>query len=130
MIFVDANHFLRFFLDDNHSQHLIASDLFTKASLGKEDLCTDIVVIFEIYWVLKKYYGARHFFVKQTILNICHMDFVFIPERSILNLAATNFGSFNYDLEDAFHFFFAQSQKVKEIATFDKKLKIKFNKIK
>jgi len=128
MIFVDANYFLRFFLDDNHDQHLIASDLFTKASLGKEDLCIDMVVIFEIYWVLKKYYGARHLFVRQTILNICHMDFVFMPERSILNLAITNFDSFNYDLEDSFHFFFAQSQKAKEFATFDKKLKNKFNK--
>jgi len=126
MKFVDANYFLRFFLNDNHRQHLVASALFAKASLGKANLCTDLIVIFEVYWVLKKYYGAKHVFVKQTIEDICHMDFVVLSERSLLNIAITNLASFNYDLEDSYHFFFAQSQKAKEFATFDKKIKNKF----
>jgi predicted nucleic acid-binding protein len=71
---------------------------------------------------LKSYYGVKHLFVKQTLNQICHFDFVYIEERQILLDAINNFAKFNYDLEDAYNFYYAQSKKVDKIASFDKKL--------
>ncbi|MFA7301730.1 MAG: PIN domain-containing protein [Candidatus Shapirobacteria bacterium] len=126
MIFVDTNYFLRFFLDDNLSQHNLASELFEKASLGKVDLCTDILVILEVYWVLKKYYKIDNTLVRQTVLNILNMNFIELPEKAILRDSLHNIDKFNYDFEDVYHFFYCQANKVDQIATFDKKLSKKF----
>ena len=126
MIFVDTNYFLRFFLNDNQGQHLDASNLFEKASLGKVYLYTDLIVFFEIYWVLKKYYKVENIFVKQTLINICNMNFIELSEKQTLRDALHNFDKFNYDLEDAYHFYNCKAQKIDKIATFDKKLSNKF----
>jgi predicted nucleic acid-binding protein len=126
MIIVDTNYFLRFLLDDVSEQHQQAIDLFTQASQGKIKLTTDTIVIFEIYWVLKKYYGVENQLVKNSLFKICQLEFVHLSDRDILLDAITNFDSFNYDLEDAYHFYSALSQKVEKIATFDKKLSKKY----
>lgn len=127
MTFVDTNYFLRFFLNDNLSQHASASELFEKASLGKVELFTDILVLLEVYWVLKKYYKVDNMVVRQTLLNICNMNFIALPEKAILRDSLHNIDNFSYDLEDAYHYYYCQFNKIGQIATFDKKLANKFN---
>lgn len=122
MIFIDTNYFLRFFINDVSNQYQQVKKLFLEASQGKYQLITDIIVVFEVYWVLKKVYNFDNLQTKQIINQICHFDFVFIPDREILLDAINNFDKFNYDLEDAYHFYYAQSKKVDKIASFDKKL--------
>ncbi|MBU3935116.1 PIN domain-containing protein [Patescibacteria group bacterium] len=126
MIFVDTNFFLRFFLQDNSPQFRQAKKLFHQASSGQATLGTSLIVFFEVYWVLSSLYGRKHELVLQTLLAIANMDFVFLPQRQLLKTCLANFSRFNYDLEDTYNFFYAQSKKVSEFATFDKKLKEKF----
>lgn len=126
MIFVDTNYFLRFILKDVPDQFKTSFKLFDDASLGKKQLSTDTLVIFEIYWVLKNLYTAEHPFVKDSLLKICSFDFIYLAERSLLFEAISNFDSFSFDLEDSYHFFQAKLQKVSKLATFDSKLMKKF----
>ena len=56
MIFIDTNYFLRLLLQDDDNQHKKAEKLFLEAAEGKVLVFTSIIVIFEIYWVLKSHY--------------------------------------------------------------------------
>ncbi len=129
MTFVDTNYFLRFFLDDIFVQKEKVNKLFIKGSSGKEHLFTDTIVIFEIYWVVKNGYGVKNPLTKRFLLQVCNLNFIVISDRQILLNAIKNFDKFNYDLEDAYHFYFAKSKGITTIATFDKKLKNKFKKL-
>jgi predicted nucleic acid-binding protein len=128
IIFVDTNYLLRFFIKDNSDQHQQVAELFRSASQNKHQLVTDIIVVFEIYWVLRKVYGFDNSQIKQILNQICHLDFIFIENREILLDAINNFDKFNYDLEDAYHFYYAQSKGISKVATFDKKLEKHFKK--
>ena len=126
VIFVDTNYLLRFFIKDSSDQHQQVEKLFRNASQNKHQLITDIIVVFEIYWVLRKVYGFDNLQIKQVLYQICHLDFLYIESREIMLDAINNFDKFNYDLEDAYHFYYAQSKKVNQIASFDKNLTKKF----
>lgn len=130
MTFVDTNYFLRFLLNDISIQKEEVNELFVKGSSGKEHLFTDTIVVFEIYWVVKNGYGVKNPLTKKFLLQVCSFKFITLSDRQILINAIKNFHKFNYDLEDAYHFYFAKSKKIRNIATFDKKLKTKFNKLK
>lgn len=130
MTFIDTNFFLRFLLDDLPNQKDEAVKLFTKASSGQEKLVTNIIVIFEIYWVVKNLYGVKHSLTKQFLTKVCNFSFVYLDNKQIIIKAIENFHKFNYDLEDSYHYYFCQSKNINNIATFDKKLKNKFKKLK
>lgn len=126
MIFVDTNYFLRFLLESGGEQRQQATELFKKASLGKNKLFTSTVVIFEIYWVLSTFYQKDKREVKEILLNILKMDFVQIKERDIFEKAIIALEEFNYDLEDSYNFAYALKNSAKEFMTFDQNLEKKF----
>lgn len=126
MIFVDTNYFLRFLVDNGTEQYHKSSDLISQATRGDIQLSTDIIVIFEIYWVLGDVYDYNDSQIKSALLQICNFDFLIIDEKPILLKAISNIEKFNGDLEDSYHYFFCQSQKITNIATFDKKFASKF----
>ena len=55
MVFVDTNYFLRFLLNDVSDQHASARQLFEDGARGVRQLCTSLVVMFEVYWVLSSF---------------------------------------------------------------------------
>lgn len=126
MIFVDTNYFLRFLVDNGTEQYQNSSDLISQATKGNINLATDIVVIFEIYWVLGNVYKYDVLQIKSALLQICNFDFLIIDEKQTLLKAISTIENFNGDLEDAYHYFYCQSKKITQIATFDKKLNSKF----
>jgi len=126
MTFVDTNYFLRYLFADVPDQCQKSRLLFRSASVGDKKLITDIIVMFEIYWVAKNAYGVKNPLTKQFLLQVCHMDYIFVENKSILFEAINNFESFNYDLEDAYHFYYVKSKGVNQIATFNKNLIKKF----
>ena len=130
MIFVDTNYFLRFLVDNGSEQYQNSSDLISQATRGDIELSTDIIVIFEIYWVLGNVYEYNETQIKSALLQICSFDFLTIIEKPILLKAISNIENFNGDLEDSYHYFFCQSQKISNIATFDKKFANKFKSLK
>ncbi len=127
MIFIDTNYFLRFLINDGTNQFKEVKNLISRASEGEIVVTTDLIVIFEIYWVLGKIYKFSNLQVKKALLSVCNFNFLILPEKQVILDAIHNLEQFNYDLEDAYHFFNCKANKINSIATFDKKLKKKFD---
>ena len=70
MIFIDANYFLRFLLKDIKQQYLSVKKLMLNAAQGEVKLFTSTIVFFEIYWVLRSYYGAKKDGLIKTLQEI------------------------------------------------------------
>jgi predicted nucleic-acid-binding protein len=130
MIFVDTNYFLRFLLDDNHDQHDEAVNLFTLASVGKKELVTSLIVVFEIYWVLSSFYGKNRQDIVEVLNKLLNLNFISLPERTILLRSLIVFSNTNLDLEDCYNLCYAKSLKiaVNDFKTFDKKLMREYSK--
>jgi predicted nucleic-acid-binding protein len=124
MIFVDTNYFLRFLLNDETEQHLIAKKLFIEASEGKVQLTTSLIVFFEIYWVLSSYYEKDKLETTQMLQKILSLNFIDLRERQTLFNSLSLFQKINLDLEDCYNFYYAKSMNIKPegFKTFDKKL--------
>ena len=121
MIFVDANYFLRF-LDDSSEHHETAKELFLEAAQGKKSCITSTVVLFEVYWVLKSFYGLGRTELATKMESLLKMEFIGLPDRHIAQRAVRRFSTGTLALEDCFHLENANELGCSEIATFDKKL--------
>ena len=128
--FVDTNYFLSYFISRNISQQLLVSKLFKKASQGKVKLFTSVLVIFEVYWTLRSFYKLPFSVVKQTIVKITQLSFIGIAEKDLLIQSLVLFTSYSVGLEDCYNFVYAKHNQASSIATFDKKLKSSFTKLK
>lgn len=125
MVYIDTNFFLSFFLDRNSVQQRIAKNLFQRASCQQITLYTSTLVIFEVYWTLKSFYGLSALDNKNIIKKLLDLP-VDIKNKDFISQALNNFRSYNFGLEDCFHLVFAILTSGKDIATFDKKLKKEF----
>lgn len=125
-IFVDTNYFLRYFLKDIPEQGETVCQLFKEASMCKVRLISNIVTLFEVYWSLGSYYHKTGAEIKSVLEKILKMSFIEFDNFDLVKNAVQNLQTFDYDLEDSYHFTYACFNKAQDIATFDKKLKRKF----
>lgn len=120
-VILDANTFLRLFLDDVPSQADEVVRVLEDGKEGKQSLAVPQIVIFEIAFALEKYYH----FPKQTIIEkiktILVMAYLRIQDREIFKDALELFGKENLSLSDCFLIYFAKESNA-GIFTFDKKL--------
>lgn len=126
MIFVDTNYFLRFFLRDNREQYLIVKQFFLDGASGKLRLFTSLIVLFEVYWVLKSYYGKEKNDLIKTLYKILQFTFIGLSERQSLEKSLIIYEKENLSLEDCYNLVYSQDNKALSFATFDKKLSKKF----
>jgi len=122
MIFVDTNYFLRFILRDVEDQYRIAKQLFTQAVQTKIKLFTSLLVIFEIYWVLRTFYGKEKNEIPRVLGKICQLDFIEFEGRMIFVEALSFYQKSNLDLVDSYNLILAKSKGITEFKTFDAKL--------
>lgn len=122
MIFIDTNYFLRLLRDDIKDQHNKAKMLFLKASEGKIELFTSVVVIFEIYWVLSRFYRFEKKEIVKSMKRILSMSFLKIDQSNVFNEALEIYSKTNFDMEDSYNLVFAKRSGAKEFKTFDRKL--------
>ncbi|OGM73809.1 hypothetical protein A3H19_00495 [Candidatus Woesebacteria bacterium RIFCSPLOWO2_12_FULL_39_9] len=122
MIFVDTNFFIRFLLADISLQYKKAKQLFNLGAEGKLELFTSTVVIFEIYWVMLKFYGKTKPETVKILKKVLSLKFVYLAEREILQDALEIYEKTALELEDYYNVIYANSNNVKEFKTFDRKL--------
>lgn len=123
MIFIDTNYFLRFLLNDINKQHKEAKSLFLKAAKGQLKLVTSLIVIFEIYWVLRSVYRQEKTTIVNLLEKVIGMSFIELNERVLLQEALSLFRkNQSLSLADCYNFAFAKNEGVKEFRTFDRKL--------
>lgn len=130
MIFVDTNFFLRFLIRDENHQYWQAKEFFLQAEERGEVLLTDLVVIFEIYWVLKSFYKKKRKTIVKILVDLISLDFIYFPEKEKMGLALQFFVKTNFDLEDCYHLVYALNSQAEDLVTFDRQLKKYFLKLK
>ena len=128
MTFVDTNIFLRFLLNDVSNQYRQAKQLFLDGAGGKIKLISSTIVFFEMYWVLRSYYGKNKASLLATLRKILAMNFVVFEERLVLYDAFVLFEKSAFRLEDCYNLVFAKKREVKAFKTFDVKLTRAFEK--
>lgn len=125
MIFVDTNYFLRFLLKDNPEHYQQAHQLFFKAARGEIKLITNLVVFFEIVWVLRKNVVKNRQSLAEILMKTLSLNIEF-EQRDLLLKTVDLFKNSTLSLEDCYHLVFAQSENAQEFKTFDKRLKKHF----
>jgi len=85
--FVDTNYFLRLLLKEDEKQFDQVYSLFQQAIKNEVKLCTSIVVLFEIYWVLSSFYKQNKPQVCQYLEKILAMSYIEIEKRETFTYA-------------------------------------------
>lgn len=129
MTFIDTNYFLRIVQNDHKAHAKIAQDFFINAAKENKKCCSSLVVFFETYWLLNKHFHKTQTVLQDTLINILNMEFISWENEEVLKQAVHSMHEFNFDLEDAYNFHYAKSQKTKTFATFDKVLQTKWEKL-
>ena len=119
-IFVDANVFLRFLLDDDQRQASQAEVLFTDAKAGKVDLLCGPPVLFEMAWTLRSTYGHGRVKVLETLQSLMAMSGIRFLDRDLIESALQIAEAHQMEFADAYIAASAQKHKA-ALATFNTK---------
>ena len=122
MTFVDTNYFVRFLVNRESEQGIEAKRMFDKAAGEEIELFSSNVVFFEIYWLMKSFYGQKKEALVTVLRNVLALSFVKWENGKLLAKSVEMMKKVNYDLEDAYNLAFARDKKAGRMASFDKKL--------
>ncbi|MBI2039720.1 PIN domain-containing protein [Candidatus Microgenomates bacterium] len=120
-LLLDANIFLRFFLNDVPNQQKIATKLLQQAKNKKLNLIVPQIIIFEVEFILSKYYlFSKNEIIDrlQSIVSVAYLD---VQDREIFQRALGIFKNENLSLVDCFLKAMSEIAET-EIFTFDQKL--------
>ncbi len=121
-IILDTNCFLRFLLNDIPVQADKVEALLTQAEKNKIEIFVPQIVVFELHFVLEKYYKFSKNEVVGMLKTLLVAPYLSIEAKEIFLTAITLYGSAHTSLVDCF--LVAQSQNNEaELFTFDQKLK-------
>lgn len=127
MVFIDTNYFVRLFVDDRSAHHAQANAFFLDASMHTDTYMSSTLAIFEVYWVLKRFYKLEKPRLVEAIEKILKMDFIDLLDRIVLLKALSRFSDSSLEFEDCFHLEIARDARCTGIATFDTKLSRAFH---
>ena len=118
---VDANVFLRLLLDDVPSQVKEAEKLLEQAKKSTINLHVDQIVIFEINFILDKYYHIPKSEIIDKLKSIVQTPYLEIQDREVFIMALKVFAKHNISLVDSFILAKCKTENW-ELFTFDKNL--------
>ena len=122
LVIVDTNVLLRFLLNDIPSQKKACEQLLKKAKNNEIELHVIQAVIFEIDFILRKYYLYEKGVIIQQLKSLVSARYIDIESRDIFGKALSIYEKRNISFVDSFLLSKAEIEKA-EIFTFDKKLK-------
>lgn len=117
----DTNVFLRFILNDIPSQAKKAEDIFQKAKNGKIEIFVPQIVIFEIHFVLEKYYQLTKVQTTEKIKAILSAEYLKVESKEIFLKAIDRWADKNISFPDAYLISAAENLQA-EFYSFDRKL--------
>ena len=119
--FVDTNLLLRYLTDDLPEQAEQAQALFERGAKGDVILVLNTMVIAEVVWTLKSFYGYTKKRIDKLVSNVVASRIFEIEERDILLQALENFHFFNVDFIDAYIVAWMQERGIEGIYTLNEK---------
>jgi predicted nucleic acid-binding protein len=117
--FVDANLFLRYFLDDDKTQADAAERLFRQAEAGKVELFTGPPVFFEAAWTMRSAYNLDHAAVIRNLHGMSAMTGLRLADRPLVESAIQISQATGVNFPDAYIFASARHQQLGAVATFN-----------
>lgn len=121
-IIVDANAFLRFLLNDIPEQKTAFEKLLIQAKKSEIILLVSQITIFEIAFILEKYYEGDKKDRIEKLKSIISTSYLAIDDREIFLSALNIYAEENISIVDSFLISRAKIEKA-NFFTFDKKLK-------
>ncbi len=118
-VFVDANIFLRFFTQDDRSQHEKAKNLFKQAESGHIRLLSGPPVLFEIAWVLRSGYKLSHEKTLDTLKAIVAVKGLSLWDAELVERALEIASESGVDFADCYLTASAMKYKADAMATFN-----------
>jgi len=121
-IIVDTNVFLRFLLNDIPKQKIEFEKLIKRAKENKIELLVPQIIIFEINFILEKYYGYGKKEIIDRLKSLVSASYFQVESRETFLAALSIYGSTSTSFVDCFLISQAKDKNA-EIFTFDKVLK-------
>lgn len=120
-VFVDTNIILRLYLGDVPKQSAIVKKLFEQARDKQCTLYTNLIVVFECFYTLRRSYRKSKPVLLQFLQELLATPGLeFEPaDRATLSAAIDLFRAYNVDFVDACHTAWYQQRGIDHIATFD-----------
>jgi len=119
--FIDTNIFLRFLLNDHKSLTAKAEKYFLLANKNKAVLISSVLVISEVFWVLKSFYKYSIKNINKHLTSLLAHKNIQIKDKNLVLKTLNLCQKKNIAFVDAFCLLKSKQIKVKLI-TFDKKL--------
>lgn len=117
--FIDANVYLRFFLQDNKKQADFAKRYFIDAKAKKVQIAITPEMLVEANYVLRKVYKISHKSVSDALCKVVRTPYFTIIDRDILLSAFALYQKLDVDIEDIILFLRAKQAQA-EVLSFDK----------
>lgn len=121
-VIIDTNVILRFFLNDIPEQKIIVEALLQKAKNKTIFITIPQIVIFELDFILEKYYEFHKEEVIDKLKTLVSTDYLRVESKELFIITLTLYSRENLSLVDCFLISQAKERNM-EIFTFDKKLK-------
>ncbi len=118
-IFVDTNVFLRFLTGDDPKKAQRCRALFERAEQGQAEVQIDVLVLAELAWTLRSYYGRPREEIATTLEQILDMRSVRIPGKATLREAVGLYARHNVDFIDACHAVEARRRGAQRFYSYD-----------
>ncbi len=121
-VIIDTNALLRFILNDIPVQKQAVEKLIQKAKKGQLSLLIPQIIIFELHFILDKYYNVMKEDIITTLHTLVSTKYIQIESRDLFLKALTQYKTSTISFVDCFVYIKAQSEDA-ELFTFYKKLK-------
>ena len=119
-VFVDANVFLRFLVEDDAQQAQQAEALFKAAQAGRVDLLCGPPVLFEVAWTLRSAYGRSRLQVLETLQSLLAFPGLKLSDKDLVGEALDLARAHAMEFADAYIAASARAAKA-QVATFNTK---------
>lgn len=122
VIIVDTNGFLRFILNDIPAQRAVIEKFLQEAKKSKIIIHIPQIVIFEIQFILDKYYHFDKVEIIKRLYSLVSANYLDVQSRNVFLSALPLYEKHSISFADSFLLATAEENDV-ELFTFDKKLK-------
>lgn len=119
-VYVDANVILRFLTGDPPEMAAAARALFDAVEKGLVILMIDEIIVAEVVWVLKSFYGYPNEEIARIVSQLLSHDGLEADDKPGLLAALNLFAEKNIDFADALVAVHMRQRGIQEIFSFDR----------
>lgn len=128
MIGLDTNVLVRYIVEDDPKQAVLATKLIDESSSAQKPAFINLMVLCELVWVLTRAYGCDRIQMKEVLQNILLTENFIVEHHDVAWLALHDYDEGNADYPDCLISRLNQASECTTTWTFDKKAsKLPFN---